>query len=653
MRKITQSKQSHIEAFLAGRNTCLYEFLGAHMNGAQTVFRVWAPNARQVSVIGEWNGWRPDIDVMHPIGGGIWEAVSGSGKLFDNYKYVITAEDGHMIYKADPCAFHAETRPGTASKLYHMFGYKWGDKSWLTYRKRHKVYDSPLNIYELHPGSWRKYADGNCLSYTALAEELIPYVKSLGFTHIELMPITEYPLDRSWGYQCTGYFAPTSRYGTPHDFKAFVDACHQAGLGVILDWVPAHFPKDAFGLAKFDGSCCYEYEDPRRGEHYSWGTLVFDYGRPEVQSFLLSSALFWLREYHIDGLRVDAVASMLYLDYDREEGQWLPNVHGGKENLEAIALLKALNTAAFSYDDSILMIAEESTSWPSVTRPDGLGFNLKWNMGWMNDVLHYTNLDPYFRQYNHKDITFSFHYAFSENFVLPLSHDEVVHMKGSLIGKMPGDPPQQLAGVRAFYCYMLAHPGKKLLFMGAELGQLAEWNFETELDWGLLSQPPHKALFEFFQEAGNFYLSQPALWENDFDWAGFEWICPDDNQGNTAAFIRKGKSGAQLLFVCNFSPLFRDRYQLGVSDLGDYNEVFNSDDARFGGEGRLNAAPIAAREHPCHNRPFSIHVDVPPLGAVFLRFDPASRRAPTVSKTLPPASVSVEESAAAPAAERP
>lgn len=615
--KVSLKKQ--IKRFTAGESRDAWTFLGAHSRGEETVFRTWAPNAAAVTVAGDFNGWAEDAAPMSPIGGGIWEAAIQGPRTYDNYKYIVTDRAGNRVYKADPYAFHAETRPGDASKIYDLSGYSWADKRWLNYRRRHKVYDSPLNIYELHAGSWKRHEDGSFLSYRELADALIPYAKSMGYTHIELMPITEYPLDASWGYQCTGYFAPTSRYGTPHDLMYFVETCHKAGVGVILDWVPAHFPRDAWALANFDGGPCYEYADPRKGAHNSWGTLVFDYSKNEVRSFLISSALFWINAYHIDGLRVDAVASMLYLDYDRKDGEWIPNEHGGKENLEAISFLKELNTAVFACDDSLLMIAEESTAWPLVTKPEGLGFNLKWNMGWMNDILHYTKLDPYFRQKNHKDITFSFHYAFSENYILPLSHDEVVHMKKSLIGKMPGDREQQFAGVRAFYAYMLAHPGKKLLFMGTEFGQYAEWNENTALDWPLLESPEHTALHQFFKDAGAFYLKRPELWELDFSWEGFDWICSDDAGGNCVSFIRKSKSGAELIFICNFSPVFREGYHLGVSASGAYGEIFNTDNAAFGGGGHLNEGPIRATEALCHGRPYTILVNVPPLGAVFLK----------------------------------
>ena len=478
--KTTPAQQPLLGRFLQGTETHLQDFLGSHpvTQGGQQgyVFRTWAPHAKAVTLMGDFNGWVEDGVPLSPIGGGVWECFVPGLERYATYKYNISTHDGAVKAKSDPFAFHAETRPGNGSKVYDLAGYQWGDESWLSWRRTHPVYHAPLNIYELHLGSWRRTGDDQFLSYRDIAGYLVPYVKEMGYTHVELLPVMEHPLDDSWGYQCTGYFAATSRFGTPHDLMYLIDQLHQAGVGVLLDWVPAHFPTDGFGLYQFDGQACYEYADPRKGEHAEWGTMVFDYGKNEVRSFLTSSAVFWLEQYHADGLRVDAVASMLYLDYNRRDGQWLPNIHGGKENLEAVSFLQELNTAVFAQCPDVLMIAEESTSWPLVTAPvkdGGLGFNLKWNMGWMNDVQRYMKLDPYFRQFNHNDITFSLVYAFSENFILPFSHDEVVHMKGSLLNKMPGEPQAQFAGVRAFYTYMLTHPGKKLMFMGAEFGQ---WN---------------------------------------------------------------------------------------------------------------------------------------------------------------------------------
>ncbi len=608
----------------------LWHRLGAHpatMDGQEGYgFRVWAPNAEQVCLMGDFNGWADSALPMDPAPGGMWELFVPGLRRYDTYKYAIHTKDGRVLAKADPYAFHAETRPGTASKCYDLSGYEWGDGPWMDWRAKHLIYDGPLNIYEVHLGSWRRTGEGEFLSYRDMAQWLVPYVKEMGFTHVELLPVTEHPLDASWGYQCTGYFAATSRFGTPHDFMYLVDELHKAGIGVLLDWVPAHFPKDAFGLYEFDGQPLYEYADPRKGEHADWGTRVFDYGREEVQDFLIASALFWLEEYHIDGLRVDAVASMLYLDYGRQDGQWVANQYGGKENLEAVEFLRRLNEVVFADHPDVLMIAEESTAWPLVSRPTcdgGLGFNLKWNMGWMNDICHYIKLDPYFRQFNHKDITFSLMYAFSENFILPLSHDEVVHMKGSLLNKMPGTDVEKYASVRALYTYMLTHPGKKLLMMGSEFGQWNEWHYEQSLDWHLLEQEDedgehHRQLQRFFQAANALYLQSPALWQQDFSWEGFRWICADDCNGNTAIFLRFDKKGHALLVAVNFSPAFRAGYHIGVPWPGRYEEVFNTDLEEFGGEGRRNE-PMKSSYDPCHGQEQSITVDVPPLGAVILK----------------------------------
>ena len=619
------------KAFSAGTSVRAWTYLGCHPEEVNGVpghrFRVWAPTAKAVGLMGDFNGWDPEATSMFPLGDGIWECFQPGLKRYDTYKFAIHTADGRVLAKADPYAFHAETRPGTASKVYDLAGYEWGDKKWLAWRKNHPVYHNPMNVYEVHLGSWRRTGQGEVLSYREMARFLVPYVKEMGYTHVELMPVTEFPYDGSWGYQCTGYFAATSRFGTPHDFMYLVDQLHQAGIGVILDWVPAHFPKDAFGLYEFDGTPTYEYADLKKGEHADWGTRVFDYARNEVRSFLISSAMFWLEVYHIDGLRVDAVASMLYLDYGREAGQWTPNKYGGHENLEAVEFLQKLNEAVFLDHPDVLMIAEESTAWPKVTHPTsegGLGFNLKWNMGWMNDIQHYIKLDPYFRQFNHKDITFSFMYAFSENFVLPLSHDEVVHLKGSLIAKMPGTDEEKYAGVRAFITYMLAHPGKKLLFMGAEFGQWHEWQYEYSLDWHLLDQGDedgarHRALHAFFKAANALYLAQKPLWELDFSWEGFEWICADDNTANTAAFLRKDQKGNFLVVLCNFSPIHHKGYRIGVPCRGVYQEIFNTDEVLFGGQGRLNPEPLMTSDEPCHGRDQQLAVDIPPMGAVILK----------------------------------
>ena len=655
--------------FSQGHAVRAQEFMGAHpavQDGQDGwVFRVWAPHAQLVAVMGDFNGWNDSDHPMQLLSDGVWEVFIPGLKQFDSYKYAVHTASGRVLAKADPYAFHAETRPGNASKLYDLSGYGWGDGSWMDYRKNNPIYQKPLNIYEVHLGSWRRTGEDEMLSYRDIGKYLVPYVKEMGFTHVELLPITEHPLDASWGYQCTGYFAATSRYGTPHDFMWLVDQLHQAGIGVILDWVPAHFPKDAFGLYEFDGEPCYEYADTRKGEHADWGTRVFDYARHEVRSFLFSSALFWLEQFHIDGLRVDAVASMLYLDYGRQGGEWVPNVFGGHENLEAVDFIQELNGHVFQEHPDVMMIAEESTAWPRVSHPvgeggleGGLGFNLKWNMGWMNDILHYIKLDPYFRQFNHKDITFSLMYAFSENFVLPLSHDEVVHMKGSLINKMPGTNEEKFAGVRAFYTYMLTHPGKKLLMMGSEFGQWNEWHYEHSLDWHLLDPDqewakPHRQLQQYFKQANAFYLAHPELWELDFSWEGFEWIEANDNQANTVAFLRKDAKGDALVIVCNFSPVDRTGYTVGVPVPGVYSVVFNSDDLDFGGKGGGDHEPVRSRYVESQGREQSITISLPPMSAVIYKCTrkfPVRKKKADKEEAPKPA---VRKKAAAPAVKAP
>ena len=612
-------------AFFGGTDSEAYRFLGAHRaqrgEEAGYLFRLWAPNAARVSVVGDFCGWDAGAYPMARNEHSLWERFIPGLKRFDTYKYAVTSARGKTVLKADPYAFHAETRPGTASKLYDLGGYRWGDDEWRARRTKAPLDRSPLNIYEVHLGSWRRRENGDFYDYRSLARELADYVLDLGYNCVELMPVTEYPLDDSWGYQCTGYFAATSRYGTPEDLMYMIDHLHQKGICVILDWVPSHFCKDEHGLIDFDGTPCYEYADPLKREHAGWGTRVFDYGRGEVKSFLLSSAAFWLREFHLDGLRVDAVASMLYLDYGRENGAWARNRNGGRENLEAIDFLRALNKTAYAIDPNVLMVAEESTAWPLVTRPPqdgGLGFTLKWNMGWMNDMCHYLKLDPWFRQYHHKDITFSLMYAFSENFVLPISHDEVVHMKGSLRGKMPGDDRQQLAGVRAFTAYLLAHPGKKLTFMGAELGQWHEWDFASQLDWYLLENEENRKLHHFFKDINAFYLSQSPLWDIDFSWEGFEWLVADDNHNNVVVFLRRDRKGRELIAAVNFSPVAQGEYRFGVPPKKIYREVFTTDCPEYGGTGEwMNESPIAVRPIPSHGREQSVCVKLPPLGAAF------------------------------------
>lgn len=619
--------RSPLQLYYDGDAVRAQEVLGAHLetrDGREgVVFRVWAPNAASVSVVGPFNDWDNMSNYMYKLDEkGVWELFIEGLSEFTRYKFCIETPWFEKVIKSDPFAFHTETRPDNTSIVYNLDKYEWNDGEWMKFRKENHHTELPMNIYEIHAGSWRKYEDGNFFNYRKLADELIPYVKETGYTHIEFMPITEYPLDDSWGYQVTGYFAPTSRYGEPDDLRYFIDKCHQNGIGVILDWVPAHFPKDSHGLAQFDGTCCYEYEGERRGEHKEWGTLIFNYARYEVISFLVSSALFWIEQYHFDGIRVDAVASMLYLDYNRRRGEWDPNEEGGKENLEAVEFVRRMNTAVHLYHPEAMMIAEESTSWPNVSKPieqDGLGFDYKWNMGWMNDMLHYMSLDPLWRPFNHDSLTFSFFYAFSEQFILPISHDEVVYGKHSLIDKMPGDPAQKFASVRVFIAYMMAHPGKKLIFMGSEIGQETEWDFKGEIDWASLNDQNHKMLSLFYRDINNFYINSKPLYEVDFKWEGFNWIHHDDYTKSIIAFRRIAKNGEELIILCNFQPFKHEGYYIGVPEYGVYEEAFNTDDPRYGGSGVTNGKEIMTTDIAIHGCEQSLKLTIPPLSVCYYR----------------------------------
>jgi 1,4-alpha-glucan branching enzyme len=609
-----------------GTHGRLYEKLGCQLREDGAHFAVWAPNARSVSVIGEFNGWDPRAHALAPRadGSGVWEEFVAGAARGQAYKFrIVSPRNGFETDKADPFAFYAETPPGTASRAWSL-EYRWEDGEWMAARRAANALAAPISIYEVHLGSWRR-KDGGFLSYRESARELAEYARDMGFTHVELLPVTEHPFYGSWGYQTTGYFAPTARYGTPQDFMYFVDVLHRHGLGVILDWVPSHFPSDGHGLAYFDGTYLYEHADPKQGFHPEWSSYVYNYGRHEVRSFLLSSALFWLDRYHIDGLRVDAVASMLYLDYGRKAGEWIPNRYGGKENIEAIEFLRMMNEAVYRDHPDVQTVAEESTAWPMVSRPayvGGLGFGMKWNMGWMHDTLDYLAQDPIHRKYHHDRITFSIWYAFAENFVLPLSHDEVVHGKGSLIGKMPGDTWQQFASLRALYGYMWAHPGKKLLFMGGEFGQRREWTHEEALEWWVLQYPEHAGLQRWVADLNRLYRNEPALFEADFDPSGFEWIDCRDAQASVISFVRKRRDGrGPILVVCNFTPVARRNYLVGVPAGGYWRELLNSDATLYGGGGVGNYGGVEAAPVPAHGRFHSITLTLPPLSTLFLKHE--------------------------------
>jgi 1,4-alpha-glucan branching enzyme len=589
-------------------------------------FAVWAPNAYRVSVVGDFNSWDGRRHPMRALGvSGVWEIFVPAARIGDRYKFELLSRYGEVLLKTDPFGFEFELPPLTAS-IVSVPRYEWRDQAWLQRREHQDSwFKRPMAVYEVHLGSWGRVPEdgGRYLSYGELAERLIPYVKEMGYTHIELLPVMEHPFSGSWGYQVIGFFAPTSRFGPPAGFKAFVDACHAADIGVILDWVPGHFPKDTHGLASFDGTALFEHADPRQGEHRDWGTLIFNYGRNEVRNFLLSNALFWLHEYHVDGLRVDAVASMLYLDYSRQPGEWVPNRFGGRENLDAIDFLRQLNTLTHAEQPGSITVAEESTAWPSVSRPTyvgGLGFTFKWNMGWMNDILEYVTRDPVHRRWDHRHLTFSLLYAFSENFVLPFSHDEVVHGKGSMFGKIPGDDWQKAATLRALYGFMYAHPGKKLMFMGCEFGQRNEWNYDHSLDWHLLDEPLHRALRLYVQDLNRVYASEPALHEIDFDAAGFQWIDCDDNENSVVSFIRRSHApGDFLVAVVNFTPVPRDGYRIGVPAPGAYLELVNSDSAVYGGSNLGNAGVVFSEPIASHGHADSLRLALPPLGFVMLK----------------------------------
>jgi 1,4-alpha-glucan branching enzyme len=617
--------------FNSGTNYSLYNLFGAqmgmHLKVSGTLFRVWAPNARAVSVAGHFNGWDSRVHQMRVLGSsGIWELFIPGIVEDELYRFKIRTATGEILEKSDPFQFFAENRPQTASVIRNLQRYEWHDQQWQEKKQLTQPYDRPLSIYEVHPGSWRRDPDNTerFLTFKELADQLVPYVKDMGFTHIELMPVMEHPLDESWGYQVTGFFSVTSRYGVPDDFMYFVDICHQNDIGVILDWVPAHFPKDIHGLARFDGTALYEHEDPRIGSHPEWGTLIYNYGRQEVSNFLIASALFWLDKYHLDGLRVDAVASMLYLDYARQEGEWIPNCYGGRENLEAIEFIKHMNSVIYERCPGTLMIAEESTSFYGVSKPadqGGLGFGFKWNMGWMNDILGYFSKDPFYRKYHHNALTFSMVYALSENFILPLSHDEVVHGKGSLLEKMPGDDWQKFANLRLLLLYLYLHPGKKLLFMGAEFGQRSEWYCKTSLDWHLLEWGPyHHQTLEFVRQLNQFYRQHPPLWQLDYDHRGFTWLDLEDQDNSIISFMRTAeKTDDYLVCLLNFTPQTLQEYKIGVPELGDYELVFCSDAAQFGGSGVCPDVFCSAVDEPFARAPYHCLTSIPPLAGLVLK----------------------------------
>jgi 1,4-alpha-glucan branching enzyme len=608
--------------FNEGTHHRMYHHLGAHPVGDGAHFAVWAPNARRVEVIGDFNDWRQGVDGLYPSESGIWRGHIAGAAQGHTYKYRIETNVGGIREKADPYAFHGEVPPKTASVVWDL-AYSWNDDSWMTGRAQRNAHEAPMSVYELHIGSWRKKSRSESYSYRELAPLLVEYMTEMGFTHLEMLPVTEHPFYPSWGYQATGYFAPTSRFGTPQDFMYLVDSLHQADIGVILDWVPSHFATDPHALERFDGTHLYEHADPRLGWHPDWNSAIFNYGRNEVRSFLLSSALFWLDRYHIDGLRVDAVASMLYLDYSRKEGEWIPNVHGGNENLEAIALLRDMNKDAYGSHPGIITVAEESTAWPGVSKPvdaGGLGFGFKWDMGWMHDTLAYFQRDPVYRAHHQNDLTFRGLYQYDENFVMSLSHDEVVHGKGSLVNKMPGNEWQQFANLRALYGYMYSLPGKKLLFMGGELGQRSEWSVDGGLDWWVTEYPNHAGMQAYVAALNALYRAEPALWAQDYDPSGMQWVDANDAAASVISFTRHG-NGGEILFVGNFTPLAREGYRVGVDGAGAWDVVLNSDDVPYWGTGVGETGRVVPDPEPSHGRSHSLALDLPPLGVLFLRKD--------------------------------
>ena len=614
------------DLFKSGDSVCAYEYLGAHVTKRGDVqgvlFRVWAPHAQSVSVVGDFNDWNKTSDFMKKAEEGIWELFVPGMPQYGLYKYCVETPWFEKILKSDPYAFYAEKRPDNASRVYDLDGYDWGDSEWIEKRKSTDWDREPVNIYELHAGTWKRNEDGSFYSYSLLADELAPYIKEMGYTHVQFMPIMEYPFDGSWGYQTTGYFAPTARYGTPKEFMYLVDKLHQAGIGVILDWVPSNFPKDSFALSRFDGTALYEDENPLKGERPSWDTCLFDYSKPEVVSFLISSANFWLERYHVDGIRLGALSSMLYLDYAKSREEWIPNELGGKENLEAIAFVKKLNDTVHKLHPGMIMCVEEVTSWPKLTHSvdeGGMGFDYKWNMGWMNDMLHYMTLDSKWRPFNHDNLTYSFFYAFSEHFLLPLSHDEASGGKGSLLSRMPGGNQNGFADLRAFLTYMYAHPGKKLVFMGIETGQNKEWNEETVLDWTMTEHKENEQLFTFFKELNHLYRETKPFYEMDTIWKGFDWIHHDDYTNSVIAFKRSDEEGNEIIAVCNFRPVKHEKYRIGVPIYGVYDEFFNSDDERFGGTGVSNGHHIVPEERKIHGYSQSLALTIPPMSVMYLK----------------------------------